>query len=217
MMSAEVRAKLERELQAFDRSDSTQVAVLTIDSLEGDPIEDFSIRVAEAWKGGDPRYVPGAELFLRALDDLAIRPLLEIPVPSDAADAALYVNMLVEPELALGSGTDGLDATRIILRQAGEHLTEIPIVFYRTSGGVEPVRDWVRVLPGDDKQQIGFDLTALQVGWPVGMPLIRKLEPELEKLTNVTIYTFLYPIEGLHPDAVPTSKGQHKGDLQCFI
>lgn len=56
---------------------------------------------AEAWKGGDPRYVPGAELFLRALDDLAIRPLLEIPVPSDAADAALYVNMLVEPELAL--------------------------------------------------------------------------------------------------------------------
>lgn len=37
-------------------------------------------------------------------------------------------------------------------------------------------------------------------------PYCRKLEPELEKLTNVTIYTFLYPIAGLHPDAVPTSK-----------
>lgn len=37
-------------------------------------------------------------------------------------------------------------------------------------------------------------------------PYCRKLEPELEKLTNVTIYTFLYPIEGLHPNAVPTSK-----------
>ncbi len=37
-------------------------------------------------------------------------------------------------------------------------------------------------------------------------PYCRKLEPELDKLTNVTIYTFLYPIEGLHPDAVPTSK-----------
>jgi thiol:disulfide interchange protein DsbC len=37
-------------------------------------------------------------------------------------------------------------------------------------------------------------------------PYCRKLEPELEKLTNVTIYTFLYPIEGLHPDAVPMSK-----------
>jgi len=57
----------------------------------------------------------------------------------------------------------------------GEHLTEIPIVFYRTSGGVEPVRDWLRVLPGDDKQKIGFDLAALQVGWPVGMPLAARL------------------------------------------
>lgn len=37
-------------------------------------------------------------------------------------------------------------------------------------------------------------------------PYCRKLEPELEKLTNVTIYTFLYPLEGLHPNAVPTSK-----------
>lgn len=37
-------------------------------------------------------------------------------------------------------------------------------------------------------------------------PYCRKLEPELDKLNNVTIYTFLYPIEGLHPDAVPTSK-----------
>jgi thiol:disulfide interchange protein DsbC len=37
-------------------------------------------------------------------------------------------------------------------------------------------------------------------------PYCRKLAPELEKLTNVTIYTFLYPVAMLHPDAVPTSK-----------
>jgi thiol:disulfide interchange protein DsbC len=37
-------------------------------------------------------------------------------------------------------------------------------------------------------------------------PFCKKLEPELEKLTNVTIYTFLYPIEGLHPAAVPLSR-----------
>ena len=57
----------------------------------------------------------------------------------------------------------------------GGHLTEIPMVFYRTSGGVEPVRDWLRGLPGDDRQKIGFDLAAVQVGWPVGMPLSRSL------------------------------------------
>ena len=63
----------------------------------------------------------------------------------------------------------------------GEHLTEIPMVFYRTSGGVEPVRDWLRGLPGDDRQKIGFDLTVVQVGWPVGMPLCRSLGDGLWK------------------------------------
>jgi phage-related protein len=58
---------------------------------------------------------------------------------------------------------------------AGDHLTEIPVVFYRTSGGVEPVRDWLKSLPGGDRQKIGFDLATMQVGWPVGMPLCRSL------------------------------------------
>ena len=38
--------------------------------------------------------------------------------------AALPQEYLHEPEMALGSGHDGLDATRIILEQAAQHLTE---------------------------------------------------------------------------------------------
>ena len=38
--------------------------------------------------------------------------------------ASLPQEYLHEPELALGSGHDGLDATRIILEQAAQHLTE---------------------------------------------------------------------------------------------
>lgn len=37
-------------------------------------------------------------------------------------------------------------------------------------------------------------------------PYCRKLEEELAKVDNITVYTFLYPIEGLHPKAVQTSK-----------
>lgn len=33
-------------------------------------------------------------------------------------------------------------------------------------------------------------------------PYCKQLEPELERLDNVTIYTFLYPIASLHPDAM---------------
>lgn len=52
---------------------------------------------------------------------------------------------------------------------------EIPVVFYRTAGGLEPVRDWLRTLPVGDRQFIGHDLALVQFGWPVGMPLCRPL------------------------------------------
>ncbi|MDP2056907.1 MAG: DsbC family protein, partial [Thiobacillus sp.] len=40
----------------------------------------------------------------------------------------------------------------------------------------------------------------------VDCPYCRKFEAELTKVDNITIYTFLYPIEGLHPKAVQASK-----------
>ncbi len=55
------------------------------------------------------------------------------------------------------------------------HLTEIPVTFYRTSNGVEPVREWLRCLPEEDRRSIGIDLATVQVGWPIGMPLCRPL------------------------------------------
>jgi len=58
---------------------------------------------------------------------------------------------------------------------SSQHLSEIPVVFYRTSFGVEPVRDWLRGLPDGDRRTIGIDLATVQAGWPVGMPLCRSL------------------------------------------
>lgn len=40
----------------------------------------------------------------------------------------------------------------------------------------------------------------------IDCPFCRKFEAELAKVDNLTVYTFLYPIEGLHPEAVQTSK-----------
>lgn len=54
-------------------------------------------------------------------------------------------------------------------------LIEIPVVFYRSAGGAEPVREWLRSLPAQDRRVIGGDLATLQVGWPMGMPLCRAL------------------------------------------
>ncbi len=52
MVSPDSEARLTRALQAFELSDSTQVAILTVNSLEGDALDEFSIRVADAWKIG---------------------------------------------------------------------------------------------------------------------------------------------------------------------
>ncbi len=54
-------------------------------------------------------------------------------------------------------------------------MIEIPVVFYRSPSGAEPVRDWLRALPEGDRRAIGADLALVQVGWPVGMPLCRPL------------------------------------------
>jgi phage-related protein len=58
---------------------------------------------------------------------------------------------------------------------AGDRLTEILVIFYRTAAGGEPVRDWLRSLSAEDRRTIGTDLATVQVGWPIGMPLCRSL------------------------------------------
>lgn len=44
--------------------------------------------------------------------------------------------------------------------------------FYRSEQGVEPVREWLRSLPKEDKKVIGEDMRTVQFGWPLGMPLV---------------------------------------------
>ncbi len=56
-----------------------------------------------------------------------------------------------------------------------KHLPEILAIFYRSTGGTEPVLDWVRSLPADDRRAIGADFATMQFGWPIGIPLCRPL------------------------------------------
>jgi phage-related protein len=55
----------------------------------------------------------------------------------------------------------------------------IPIRFWRSAKGREPVRDWLNELPREDQRIIGRDIAKVQFGWPVGMPLCRALRDGL--------------------------------------
>lgn len=52
---------------------------------------------------------------------------------------------------------------------------KIPLVFFRTPAGHEPVRDWLKDLPEAERHAIGQDLLRAQWRWPLGMPLCRPM------------------------------------------
>jgi len=56
---------------------------------------------------------------------------------------------------------------------------QLQVVFFRAQSGKEPVREWLKSLSRDDKKTIGEDIKTVQFGWPIGMPVVRKIEPGL--------------------------------------
>lgn len=56
---------------------------------------------------------------------------------------------------------------------------KLEVAFFRTEAGSEPVREWLKGLPKAERQTIGREIRIMQFGWPVGMPVVRKLEDHL--------------------------------------
>ena len=64
ILSSSTIRQLEESLKAFEEDQSTQIVVATIPSLEGDSLEEFSIRLAETWKIGQQGLDNGAILLV---------------------------------------------------------------------------------------------------------------------------------------------------------
>ncbi len=55
------------------------------------------------------------------------------------------------------------------------NLKRLPARFYRSESGREPVRDWLKRLPVEDRKVLGEDIKDVEFSWPIGMPLVRSL------------------------------------------
>ncbi len=64
LLSPQTVQDLETALTAFERSDSTQIVILTIPTLEGESLDEFSIKVAEAWRIGQKKIDNGVILLV---------------------------------------------------------------------------------------------------------------------------------------------------------
>ena len=58
-------------------------------------------------------------------------------------------------------------------------MPRLTVDFFRESSGAEPVRDWLRGLPYEDKRQVGVDIQTVQFGWPIGMPVVDHVEGDI--------------------------------------
>jgi len=72
MISPQTKNALEQQLKAVEQSDSTQIVIVTIPSLQGEVLEQFSIKIAEAWKIGQKGKDNGV-IFLVSKNDRKMR------------------------------------------------------------------------------------------------------------------------------------------------
>jgi len=60
----------------------------------------------------------------------------------------------------------------------------IHVAFFQFDSGREPVRDWLKKLNRKSRKTIGEDIKTLQLQWPIGMPLTRKMDENLWELRS---------------------------------
>lgn len=62
---------------------------------------------------------------------------------------------------------------------------KIQVAFYKTPAGNEPVRVWLKELPAEEKKTIGEDIKAVEIAWPIGVPLVKKLDTDLWEVRTI--------------------------------
>jgi uncharacterized protein len=111
MISLAAKADLAAKLKSFEESDSTQLVILTVTSLESEPIEDYSIRVAEAWKLGQARKDNGI-LFLVSKKDGKMRIEVGRGLEGRLTDlmAGRIIDSVIKPKFKGGNYDEGFEA-----------------------------------------------------------------------------------------------------------
>ncbi|WP_322050698.1 type II toxin-antitoxin system RelE/ParE family toxin [Paraburkholderia bannensis] len=75
----------------------------------------------------------------------------------------------------------------------------LSVHFFCTESGNEPVRHWLRELDASERKAIGEEIKTVQIGWPLGMPLVRKLARDLWEVRirlPLRIARVIFTIEG---------------------
>lgn len=111
ILSPDAEGRLESRLEALETSHGAQVVVLTVPTLDGEPIEDFGIRVGEAWKIGRGEVDDGVILIVASQDRrmrIEVGYGLEATIPD--AYARRILDDILTPRFRAGDFDGGVEA-----------------------------------------------------------------------------------------------------------
>ncbi|MBU0506374.1 MAG: TPM domain-containing protein [bacterium] len=128
LLSQATNQKISHFLKTYYAQSGNQIQLLTINSLEGDPLEDFSIRVVDKWQLGDAEKDNGI-LFLIAKNDRKMR--IEVGQGLEGAltdlQAGRIINNVITPYFKQGAFEDGILAgLNAITKALGSTLANEP-------------------------------------------------------------------------------------------
>jgi uncharacterized protein len=138
VLSPEYIQRLEQLLKAHEDSTSNQIAVLIIPTLEGYPIEEYTLKVVETWKLGKKGNDNGVLLFA-AINDRRAR--IEVGDGLEGVLPDIICNQIIRNEMAPYFRQDNYEGgilaatTSIIKAIGGEYHDRTPVVRKKTRGG----------------------------------------------------------------------------------
>lgn len=106
MISQTTSLKLEQFLREFEKSDSTQIVVLTIPTLDGEALEEYALRVLEGWGVGQKDKDNGA-LLLIAKAERKIR--IEVGYGLEGRLTDLLAGRIIDNEISPRFKQDDID------------------------------------------------------------------------------------------------------------
>ena len=121
ILSPATEQRLNARLLEYERTTAHQLAVLTIASLQGDPVEDFSLRVVETWKLGKKGRDDGV-LILVATQDRKMRIEVGYGLEGDLPDAiaSRIVRDVMAPRFRAGDFEGGVTgAVNAVIAKTG--------------------------------------------------------------------------------------------------
>jgi len=109
VLSSSEENHLENYLSNFEATSTVQIALLTIKSLQGENLEDYSMRVADAWKLGNKEKDNGV-LLLISMQDKKLRLEVGYGLESSLTDAksGYIIRNFIVPGFKSGSYFNGI-------------------------------------------------------------------------------------------------------------